>query len=82
MLSYTYDGVLSMFAGSTAIPTNVRCSEDHFARFLGEIRANYIHTACSSATVCVVRDGRVESTHTGVENLRSKRSYGLVLSVE
>jgi hypothetical protein len=58
-----YEGEWSVFGGSNPIPQEVRCSEFIFSRFLNAIRENYVRIACNSATVCLVRDGYIQSTH-------------------
>jgi len=58
-----YEGIWSIFGGSNPILQTVRCNQETFSRFAMYIRENYIKIACNSATVCLIDDGRIQSTH-------------------
>jgi hypothetical protein len=59
----TYEGIWNIFAGSNAIPQKVLCSREGFINFAMGIRDNYIKIVCNSATVCLIDNGHIQSTH-------------------
>ena len=61
--AHVYKGTCSVFAGSNPIPRTVRCSQERFIQIAMGIRKKYINIACNSATVCLVNDGYIQSTH-------------------
>jgi hypothetical protein len=58
-----YEGIWNIFGGSNPIPRKVQCSREGFVNFAMDIRDNYIKIVCNSATVCLVDNGRIQSTH-------------------
>jgi hypothetical protein len=60
---FVFKGISNIFAGSNPIPLMARCSHERFINFVMGIRENYIKIACNSATVCLVDNEEILSTH-------------------